>query len=100
MIGGSEEDNVAQRLGQSNLDQGMSISQDVELNAVTQATEEVKAEDSIDKEDNREYPSGVRLLIVTVGMMAVILMVALDNYILGQLKRPRLLNQPIFTCLT
>ena len=83
MTGGSEEDKVAQGLGQSNLHEGKSISQDMELNAVAQATEEVKGEDSIDKEDSREYPNGARLLIVTVGMMAVILTATLDNYILG-----------------
>lgn len=55
----------------------------MELNAVAQATEEVRGEDSADKEDSREYPSVARLLIVAVGMMAVVLMVALDNYILG-----------------
>ena len=83
MTGGGEEDKVAQSLGQSNLHEGESISQDMELNAVVQATEEAKGEDPIDKEDSREYPSGAWLLIVTVGMMAVILMVALDNCILG-----------------
>ena len=96
MAGGSEEDKVAQGLGQSNLHQDKPAPQDIELNAVAQPTEEVKGEDPIDKEDSREYPSGVRLLIVIVGMMAVILMVALDNYILGQLKRPRLLGLSSF----
>ena len=83
MTGGGEEDKVAQSPGQSNLHEGESVSQDMELNAVVQATEEAKDKGPIDKEDSCEYPSGARLLIVTVGMMAVILMVALDNYILG-----------------
>ncbi|KAK0506868.1 hypothetical protein JMJ35_010722 [Cladonia borealis] len=64
----------------------------MELNAVAQATEEIKGEDSIDNEDSRGYPSGARLLIVTVGMMAVILMVALDNYILAT-AIPRITTQ-------
>lgn len=34
-------------------------------------------------EDEVQYPSGVRLLLLTFGLMAVVLMVALDNYILG-----------------
>ena len=32
---------------------------------------------------NDEYLSGIRLLVVTLGLMAVVLMVALDNYVLG-----------------
>lgn len=31
-----------------------------------------------------DYLRGVRLVVVTVGLKAVVLMVALDNYILGQ----------------
>lgn len=37
------------------------------------------------KGDDIEYPSGIRLLLLTFGLMAVVLMVALDNYILGPL---------------
>lgn len=38
-----------------------------------------------DEKQNQDpvYPTGVRLAILTLGMMAVVLMVALDNYILG-----------------
>lgn len=36
-----------------------------------------------DKEDKIQYPTGIRLLFLTFGLMAVVLMVALDNYILG-----------------
>ena len=74
---------MAPGLRQSNLHQSKLPLQGMELNAVAQATEEVRGEDSADKEDSREYPSVARLLIVAVGMMAVVLMVALDNYILG-----------------
>ena len=38
-----------------------------------------------DKEDEDKYPSGIRLVFLTSGLMAVTLMVALDNYILGLL---------------
>ena len=82
MTRGSEDDEMVQGLGQSNLHQEKS-SQGIELNDVAQATEQVEGEDTIDNDDSHEYPSGARLLIVTVGMMAVVLMVALDNYILG-----------------
>ena len=42
--------------------------------------------DSLDvKEDEVQYPSGIRLLFLTFGLMAVVLIVALDNYIIGLL---------------
>ena len=34
-------------------------------------------------EDDIQYPTGIRLLLLTMGLMTVVLMVALDNYILG-----------------
>jgi hypothetical protein len=41
---------------------------------------------SLDKKDDEDqYPTGIRLLLMTFGLMAVVLMVALDNYILGSL---------------
>lgn len=43
------------------------------------------------KEDDVRYPSGTRLLFLTFGLMTVVLMVALDNYILGLLSITSLL---------
>ena len=43
------------------------------------------------KEDRVQYPTGIRLLFLTFGLMAVVLMVALDNYILGLLPITSLL---------
>lgn len=37
------------------------------------------------EQDKTQYPSGIRLFCLTVGLMAAVLMVALDNYILGAL---------------
>ena len=36
-----------------------------------------------DDEEDMQYPKGMSLFMLTLGMMAVVLMVALDNYILG-----------------
>ena len=36
-----------------------------------------------DIEDDIKYPSRIRLAFLTIGLMAIVLMVALDNYILG-----------------
>ena len=38
------------------------------------------------KEDDDRYPSRTRLTFLTIGLMAVVLMVALDNYILDLLS--------------
>ena len=40
------------------------------------------------KQNNSPYPSPVRLTFLTFGLMAVVLMVALDNYILGPSSHP------------
>ncbi|KAL9629497.1 MAG: hypothetical protein Q9164_006855 [Protoblastenia rupestris] len=42
------------------------------------------SEDIEDVEDNHDYPTGLRLVTMTLGIMAFVLMVALDNYILGE----------------
>ena len=39
--------------------------------------------DDFEGQQDDAYPQGFRLAIVTLGIMAFILMVALDNYILG-----------------
>lgn len=43
----------------------------------------------LDNADSFNHPKGFRLIALTSGMMAVVLMVALDNYILGLFPRPR-----------
>lgn len=40
-------------------------------------------EDHSPQNDDCEYPRGVRFAFLTIGLMAVVLMVALDNYIIG-----------------
>ena len=58
----------------------------VELSSGQDALDARSGGDLLDvKEDQDRYPSGVRLLFLTFGLMAVVLMVALDNYILGLL---------------
>jgi len=44
---------------------------------------ETKQENPLDEDSMINYPEGVRLLTMTLGIMACVLMVALDNYILG-----------------
>ncbi len=44
---------------------------------------ETKQENPLDEDSMINYPEGVRLLTMTLGIMAYVLMVALDNYILG-----------------
>ena len=41
------------------------------------------------EEEDMQYPKGMSLFMLTLGMMAVVLMVALDNYILGPLHSPK-----------
>ena len=43
-----------------------------------------QSEDPEDVEDNHDYPTGLRLATMTLGIMAFVLMVALDNYILSE----------------
>lgn len=40
-------------------------------------------EDQLEEESVVSYPKGLRLVTMTLGIMACVLMVALDNYILG-----------------
>ena len=64
----------------------------VELSPGQDALNEKNGGDLLDaEEDQNGYPSGVRLLFLTLGLMAVVLMVALDNYILGLLPTITLL---------
>lgn len=44
---------------------------------------ETKQENPLDEDGTINYPEGARLLTMTLGIMACVLMVALDNYILG-----------------
>lgn len=44
---------------------------------------ETKQANSLDEDGIISYPEGARLLTMTLGIMACVLMVALDNYILG-----------------
>lgn len=44
---------------------------------------ETKQENPLDEDSMINYPEGVRLLTMTLGIMACVLMVALDNDILG-----------------
>lgn len=48
--------------------------------------------------DEDRYPSGIRLLFLTLGLMAVV-MVALDNYILGLLPFISLLRTQMYIML-
>lgn len=52
--------------------------------AANQANESLEmSSDDVPTNVEVVYPSGIRLLCLTIGLMAVVLMVALDNYILG-----------------
>lgn len=52
------------------------------------SSEKNSGDDTLEtQEDDSRYPSGIRLVFLTSGLMAVVLMVALDNYILGVLFR-------------
>ena len=37
-------------------------------------------------EVGKEYPSGIKFILLTIGLMAVVLMVALDNFIICEFK--------------
>lgn len=57
---------------------------EVKLSSNQDVPHKCSGDDSLDfKEDEVQYPSGTRLLFLTFGLMATVLMVALDNYILG-----------------
>lgn len=61
-------------------------SREVEISSGQDVPDKSGEGDLLDvKEDEDRYPSGIRLLFLTLGLMAVVLMVALDNYILGLL---------------
>ena len=49
-----------------------------------------ESEDTDSKGNQVKYPSGVRLLSLTLGLQGIVLMVALDNYILGMQSLPSL----------
>ena len=49
-----------------------------------------ESEDTDSKGNQVKYPSGIRLLSLTLGLQGVVLMVALDNYILGMQSLPSL----------
>lgn len=36
-----------------------------------------------ENEDGNQYPDGFKFVVLTIGLMAVVLVVALDNYIIG-----------------
>ena len=54
--------------------------------AIQQESNNTSGDELLNAEENDEqYPSRIRLTFLTFGLMAVVLMVALDNYILGTL---------------
>ena len=66
--------------------------EEVEVSSGQDVPDKSSGGDSLDvKEDKVQYPTGIRLLFLTFGLMAVVLMVALDNYILGLLSITSLL---------
>lgn len=76
MAPGDPEKALQDKAAKSLEEVGVSSSQDVPL-----------GNDSLDvKDDEVQYPSGIRLIFLTIGLMAVVLIVALDNYILGLLS--------------
>lgn len=40
-------------------------------------------DDHAEREDENQYPRGFTFVLLTIGLMAVVLVVAIDNYIIG-----------------
>ncbi len=58
------------------------------VEAVQMSSEKNSGDDTLETQEiDSRYPSGIRLVFLTSGLVAVVLLVALDNYILGVLFR-------------
>lgn len=44
---------------------------------------DIKEQDAEPEDDQAQYPRGVTFVLLTIGLMAVVLVVAMDNYIIG-----------------
>lgn len=76
----SPESDISQVQEEPNTEKYASPGQSKIADTDQQAVEEPKAS----QVEASDYLRGPRLVLVTVGLMAVVLMVALDNYILGR----------------
>ena len=61
---------------------------ELDLKPRNDGAENLSGNDNTEGEGGDGYPHGFRLVFLTLGVMAFIFMVALDNYILGLLQKP------------